>query len=178
MQLRLCNFDSALTATSAWQAQLYVNGDFCQTKLGEGWSQKLSETFKHWMHWCECHLRGLHMENMDHARIFDTWKSTKNWRALPLELDDDQVRYVGNLNNFSASFCCMYFCNTMRHEIIFIFNTNGQYQVFFFTVKCWQKVWKFEWSVIILKPFTLKCMCTLQTSTLIRGLRRATIPTI
>ena len=29
------------------------------------------------------------MENIDWARIFDTWKSTKNQRVLPLELDDD-----------------------------------------------------------------------------------------
>ena len=29
-----------------------------------------------------------------------------------------------------------------------------------------KKVWKFEWKVMILKPFTLKCMCTLQTWTL------------
>jgi hypothetical protein len=29
------------------------------------------------------------MENMDWARIFDTRKSTKNQRTLPLELDDD-----------------------------------------------------------------------------------------
>ena len=50
-------------------------------------------------------LWGLPMENMDWARISDTWKSTKNWRALPLELDDDQVQYVGNLHiNISASF--------------------------------------------------------------------------
>ena len=27
--------------------------------------------------------------SMDWAKTFDTWKSTKNWRALPLELDDD-----------------------------------------------------------------------------------------
>ena len=31
----------------------------------------------------------LPMENMDWARIFDTWRSPKNWRALPLELDDE-----------------------------------------------------------------------------------------
>ena len=30
------------------------------------------------------------MENMDWARTFDTWKLTKNWRALPLKLDDDK----------------------------------------------------------------------------------------
>ena len=29
------------------------------------------------------------MENMDWARFFDTWKSIKNHRVLPLELDDD-----------------------------------------------------------------------------------------
>ena len=34
-------------------------------------------------------LCGLPMENMDWARIFDTWKLTKDRRALPLELDDD-----------------------------------------------------------------------------------------
>ena len=34
-------------------------------------------------------LGGLPMENMDWAKIFDTSKSTKNRRALPLELDDD-----------------------------------------------------------------------------------------
>ena len=28
-------------------------------------------------------------ENMNWARIFDNWKSTKNQRALPLGLDDD-----------------------------------------------------------------------------------------
>ena len=34
-------------------------------------------------------LCGPPMENIDWARIFDTWKSTKTHRALPLELDDD-----------------------------------------------------------------------------------------
>ena len=36
-------------------------------------------------------------------------------------------------------------------------------------MKCCKKVWKFEWSVIICKPFTLKCMCILQTWTLVHG---------
>ena len=36
---------------------------------------------------------------------------------------------------------------------------------FVFVKRC-KKAWKFEWSVIILKPFTLKYMCTLQTWTL------------
>ena len=39
-----CNFDSALTATSAWQAQLYVNVDF-RTILGEEWSWESIETW-------------------------------------------------------------------------------------------------------------------------------------
>jgi hypothetical protein len=34
-------------------------------------------------------LCGLPMENMDWAKNFDTWKPTKNRKALPLELDDD-----------------------------------------------------------------------------------------
>ena len=100
------------------------------------------------------------MENMGWARIFDTW----NWKALPLELDDDLVHYVGNLNSFSASFYCIYNFNTvLRHHIIFIFQYKTSH-IEFSWVKCCKKVWKFEWrSVIILKPFTLKCMCTLQT---------------
>ena len=37
------------------------------------------------------------------------------------------------LNNFSASFYCIYFFNIVRHHINFIFSIqNGQYQVFFF----------------------------------------------
>ena len=69
-------------------------------------------------------LCNLPMENMNWTRIFDTWKSTKNQKTLPLELDDDQAHYVGNLNNFSASFYCMYFFNIVRHHIVFIINTN------------------------------------------------------
>ena len=107
-------------------------------------------------------LCNLPMENMDWARIFDTWKSTKNQRALPLELDDDLMHYVENLNNFSTSFYCIYFFNTMRHHIIFIFNTKQPISSFFFWWSVAKKVWKFEWSVII-----LKCMCTLYTWTLV-----------
>ena len=69
-------------------------------------------------------LCSLPMENMDWARNFDTKKSAKNQRALPLELDDDDVQYVGNLNNISASFYCMHFFNIVRHHIISIFNTK------------------------------------------------------
>ena len=34
-------------------------------------------------------LCGLPMENMDWAKHSDTWKSTKNRKALSLELNDD-----------------------------------------------------------------------------------------
>ena len=44
----------------------------------------------------------LPMENVDWARMFDTWESTENRMALPLELEDDSVHYVRNLNYFSA----------------------------------------------------------------------------
>jgi hypothetical protein len=71
------------------------------------------------------------MENMDWTKIFDTQKLTKNQRALPLELDDNSVHYIGNLNNFSASFYCMYFFNIVRHHVIFIFNTKRPISRFF-----------------------------------------------
>ena len=80
-----CNFNSA---TSAWQAQLYANMDF-PNKIGWRVIAKVDWNLKHWMHWCECHYAVLRMENMGWTRIFDTWKSIKNQRALPLELDDD-----------------------------------------------------------------------------------------
>ena len=57
----------------------------------------------------------------------------------------------------------MVFFNIVRHHVIFIFNTKRPISRFF---ECCKRVWKFEWSAIILKPFTLKCMCTLQTSAL------------
>jgi hypothetical protein len=83
------------------------------------------------------------MKNMDWARTFDTWQSTKNRRALPLELDDDQVHYIENLNNFNASFYCMHFFNIVRHHIIFTFNTKMPISSSFF-VKCCKNVRKFE----------------------------------
>ena len=109
-------------------------------------------------------LCDLPMDNMDWTKNFNTWKSTKNRRALPLELNDDQVHYAGNLNNLSASFYCMYFFNTVRHHIIFIFNTKWPISSFLWWSIA-KKVWEFEQSVIILKPFTLKCTCALQTWT-------------
>ena len=42
------------------------------------------------------------------------------------------MHYVGNLNNFSASFCCMYFFNIVRNHVIFIFNTKQPISSFFF----------------------------------------------
>ena len=76
-------------------------------------------------------LCGLPLKNMDWAKNFDTWKLTKNRRALPLELVDTSVHYVGNLTNFSASFHCMYFLNIARHHIIFIFNAERPISRFF-----------------------------------------------
>ena len=64
---------------------------------------------------------------------------------------------------------CIYVFNILGHHIIFKFNTKRPISNSCF-VKCCKKVWKFEWSVIILKPFTLKCMCTLQTWTLARSM--------
>ena len=48
-----------------------------------------------------------------------------------MESDDDWVHYVGNLNNFSASFHCMYFFNIVRRHSIFIFNTKRSISSFF-----------------------------------------------
>ena len=39
--------------------------------------------------WSPRILSNKDLENMDWARIFDTWKSTGNRRALSLDLDDD-----------------------------------------------------------------------------------------
>ena len=71
------------------------------------------------------------MENVDWAKNFDTWESTKNRRALPLELDDDYMHYARNLNNFSASSHCTYFFNIVRHHIIFIFNAKWPISSFY-----------------------------------------------
>ena len=87
-------------------------------------------------------LCGLPMENIGWANTLDTWKSTQYRRALPLELHDDWVHYVGNLNNFSASFYCMYFVKIVRHHILSSYKIhsiqNGQYQGFFCC--CWCEV--------------------------------------
>ena len=75
-------------------------------------------------------LCGHPMENMDWARMLDTWKLTNNQRALPLELDDDSVHYVRNLNNFKASFNSMYSFNIVRHRINFILNIKRPISIF------------------------------------------------
>ena len=106
-------------------------------------------------------LCSLLMENMDWA--------IKNWH---LEIDQKPEGFAFGVgwwlsalcwksSNFGAPFYCMCFLNIMRHHIIFIINTKRP--ISSFLVKCCKKGWKFEWSVIVLKPFTLKCMCTLQT---------------
>ena len=60
-----------------------------------------------------------------------------------LDLDDDQMHYIGNLNKFSASFCSMYVFNIARYHIIFILNTNTvnvkSFFFFLFLVKYWEK---------------------------------------
>ena len=53
LQFRLNNFDSAMTTTSAWQAQLYVNNDF-PNWIGWRVIANIDWNLKHWMHWCEC----------------------------------------------------------------------------------------------------------------------------
>ena len=86
------------------------------------------------------------MDNMDWAKIFDTWKSTKTRRALPLELDDDEVQYAWNLNNFSASFYCIYSFNIVRQSYDFHIQYKTANLKFLFW---WSVAKKFEWSVII-----------------------------
>jgi hypothetical protein len=54
LRFGLCNFDLALTATSAWQAQLYVNVDF-SNRIGWRMIAKVDWNLRHWMHWCKCH---------------------------------------------------------------------------------------------------------------------------
>jgi hypothetical protein len=76
-------------------------------------------------------LCDLLMGNIDWARIFDSWKSIKNWRAFLLELMMIKSHY---LNNFSASFYCMCFFNIVTRHVIFIFNTK--WPISSFLVKC------------------------------------------
>ena len=109
-------------------------------------------------------LCGLPMRKMDWTKNSNTWKSTKNLKALPLELDDDEIHYVGNLNNISTSFYCMYFFNIVRHHIIFIFNTKRPISSCFLC-EVLQKNLKVWVKCDYLKPFTPKRMCTLQTWT-------------
>ena len=122
------------------QMPFWLSKEFCCLFLG-GTSQKCVVQSFHQSQWRS--LCGFPMENMDWAIIFDTWQSTENWRALPLELDDDQVHYIRNLNNFNVSFYCMHFFNIVRHRIIFILNTKRPISSSFFCEvlqKC-SKVW-------------------------------------
>ena len=50
----LYNFNSALTATSAWQAQTYVNVDF-PNRIGWRVITKVDWNLRNWIHWYECH---------------------------------------------------------------------------------------------------------------------------
>ena len=83
LQLRLgtnCNF--GLASTTIYERGFSKHNwvkSHCRSRL------KL-ETLDALMRVSSCNLP---MENTDWTTIFDTWKSTKNRRALPLELDDD-----------------------------------------------------------------------------------------
>ena len=123
---------------------------------------------KHWMHWCKCRDAVFQWKIWIGLEFFTLGNRPKIGRHnLPLELDDDEVHYVGNLNNFSASFYYMYFFNIVKPSYYFHIQYKTANIKFFLLVTCCKIVWKFEWSVFILKPFTLTCMCTFQTGTLI-----------
>ena len=66
------------------------------------------------MHWCECYYA-----------VFQ-WKYGLGSKVWHLESTQNQrvFHYVGNLNNLTASFYCMYYFNIGRHHIIFIYNTK------------------------------------------------------
>ena len=81
---------------------------------------KVDWNLKHQMHSCECYYTAFQWKLWIGLEFFDTWKWTKNRRALPLELEEDEVHYVENLNNFNAWLNWMHSSNIMvRHHIIF-----------------------------------------------------------
>jgi hypothetical protein len=100
------------------------------------------------------------------------WVRCDNFKAIHIKMhvhtsNLNTGSHWFTLNKFSAPCYCMYSFNIVRHHIIPKFNTKRPIASWLFFVKCCQKVWKFVWCVIISKPFTLKCMCTLQTWTLV-----------
>ena len=149
MQLRLgtyCNFGLASTTICDVDFPNYkwVNND-CRSRL------KL-ETLDALM---RVSLYDLPMDNMDRARNFDTWKSTKTHRALPLELDNNQMHHVRNPNKFRAPFylhTLLQYSKTSYHFHIKYKTANIKLA---FLTKCCKNVT--SKSVVILKPFfTLK----------------------
>ena len=123
-----------------------------QINLGEEWSQKLIESWN-----IKCIDVGVIMWSFD-GKYGLAYKLTPgNWPkagGLAFGVGWWLSALCTNLINLSASVYCMYFFNIVRHHIIFIFNTK-------------QPTWSFLLSEVwlFLKPFTLKCMCILQTRT-------------
>ena len=54
------------------------------------------------------------------------------------------MHYVGNLNNFSASFYRMYYFNIVRHHLILIFDTKWPISSVFISGEVLQKSVKVE----------------------------------
>ena len=75
-----CNFSLASTTTCehGFSKQIWVKS------VRRSWLKLATLDALMWVS-----LRGLPTEIMDWARIYDTWKSTKNRKAYPLELDDE-----------------------------------------------------------------------------------------
>jgi len=83
-----------------------MNVDF-PNRVGWRVIAKFDWNLKHRMHWRKCHYA-----------VF-RWKIWIGLEILTLGITDSKES-----NKFSASFYCMYFFNTVRHHIIFIFNTK------------------------------------------------------
>jgi hypothetical protein len=134
-----------------------------QTKLAEEWSHMSIGT---WNIRCidalmRVPLRCFPIENW--TKIFDTWQSTLKSEGFAFGVGRWLSALCKDLNNLSASFCCVYFFDIVRHHIIVsLFNTKRpiQSRVFF-----WKVLPKSLESLReVLKPFcTWKCMCTRPT---------------
>jgi hypothetical protein len=117
------------------------------------------------MHWCECHY------------AFFRWRT---WIKLELLAHGNQPKpegfafgvgwWLSALCRESKEFCYI----TLLHVLLQYRETSYYFHIwyktanieFFFWWSVAKKAWKCEWSVIILKSFTLKCMYTPQTWTL------------
>ena len=139
-----------------------------QTKLSGAWLQKLIETWNIGCIDVSIILRSSHGKyglgwNVWNLKINQKLEGSDLW-----ELDHNQMHYVGSLNNSSASFYCMYFFNIVRHHIyhLHIQYKSANIKLFFLSRSVAKKSLSEVW--FNLKPFTLKCMCTLHTWTLPR----------